>query len=126
MLIAIDSSGCPDTALNTVIIDREYTIYTPNSFTPNGDEINDYFLPKGFGIYGEGFRFYIYNRWGDLLYETSGIFKDYEEAVAEIGWDGRANFGKKIAQQEVYVWLMVTVDSKTKRHEYVGHVTLLR
>jgi len=41
-------------------------------------------------------------------------------------WDGKANDGSKIVPQGVYVWLIRTKDIKRKRHQYVGHVTLIR
>ena len=60
---------------------------------------------------------YIYDRWGDLIYETHDIKKP---------WDGRANDGRDIAQQDVYVWVVITRDIMDKSHKYVGRVTLIR
>ena len=84
------------------------------------------YLEAKHNLLNEGFEFYIYNRWGDLIYEASGTFSDYQSALAVIGWDGRANFGEDIAQQDVYVWLVMAADTKGKKHQYLGHVTLIR
>ena len=59
----------------------------------------------------------IYDRWGDLIFET----KD-----DQVPWDGRANDGKEIAQQDVFIWMILALDDQAKRHQYIGHVTLIR
>ncbi|MFH1320783.1 MAG: PKD domain-containing protein [Bacteroidota bacterium] len=118
LLTVYDSSGCEDTALYYVTIRGEYILFTPNAFIPNSQiEENRYFLPKGLGLEEVEFEMYIYDRWGDLIYETDDINKP---------WDGTANDGKEVAQNDVYVWVIKTRDFKNKRHQYVGHVTLIR
>ena len=117
LLLTKNVDGCVDTAIHDVLIMEEYIVFTPNSFTPNKDGINDFFMPVGIGIDPDNFRLSIYNRWGDKIYETKDINKP---------WDGRANDGKYRAQTEVYIWVLSTVDPKQAKHEYVGHVTLIR
>ena len=112
--------GCQDIAMDTIVITNEFILFAPLAFTPGGDNVNDYFLPRGIGISEEHFKFYIYDRWGDLIYEHSGSYSEW------LGWDGRANDGKETAQQDVYVWLIRAEDLDGNAHEYVGHVTLLR
>ena len=68
----------------------------------------------------ETFEFYIYDRWGDLIYKSTGTFNNY------IGWDGVANRGNKQAQEDVYVWLIRTDDLNGDTHEVIGHVTLIK
>jgi len=96
----------------------DYELFAPNAFTPDNDDlINDTFFPKGIGIDVSSFEMYIFNRWGDLIFETHDINK---------GWDGRANDGKNIVQQGVYVWLVLTKDFSGYPHEHIGRVTLIR
>ncbi len=117
-LIATNSSGCADTIMLFVTIEGEYIIFIPNTFTPNGDGVNDYFFPKGVGIDNSNFRFYIFDRWGDQIFVSNDI-NQY--------WDGRANKGSRIAQEDVYIWLIIaTAASSGEHHQYVGHVTLIR
>ena len=118
--IVTNSFGCKDIAIDTIEITNEYILFAPLAFTPGGDNINDYFLPRGMGISDEKFRFYVYDRWGDLIYQHDGAYSEW------LGWDGKANDGKERAQQDVYVWLIRTEDLDENAHEYVGHVTLLR
>jgi gliding motility-associated-like protein len=54
-------------------------LYVPNAFTPNGDGRNDFFKPLVFGNVAH-FRFAVYNRWGEKVFETFTLGQ---------GWDGR-------------------------------------
>lgn len=114
-LIASNTYGCTDTTIQEVDVQPEYTFYVPNAFTPNGDGLNDSFFPSGTGINYDDFRMFIYNRWGELIYQTD-----------DAPWDGRVVGSPEVAQQGVYVWKVVTRDISQKQHEYTGHVSLLR
>jgi gliding motility-associated-like protein len=121
-LTVYTSEGCMDIIVQELVIEGEYILFAPNAFTPDGDGFNDFFLPKGVGITGEDFDLVIYNRWGDLIREVSGVFSDDVTA----GWDGRANNGNGIVQMDVYVWVIHTRDSNGGKHQYIGHITLLQ
>ena len=116
-LIVSDSIGCTDSIMHSVYIRQEYILFAPNTFSPNGDGKNEEFIPKGIGLKDVEFEMYIYDRWGDLIYETTDIKKP---------WDGTANKGQMEAQEDVYVWLVYTKEANRKKHQYVGHVTLIR
>ncbi len=55
-------------------------IYIPNAFTPNGDGINDTFGVKGEGI--KNFHLYIYNRWGEKIFETTNPRQQWDGLYA--------------------------------------------
>ena len=122
-LIVENAYGCRDTVTSFLLtIEGDYTIFVPSAFTPNGDGFNDTFFPKGIGITDPDFQFTmsIYDRWGDLVYETDDPAKP---------WNGKANKGEKTAQEDVYVWMITTQDNTEtvgKKHQYFGHVTLIR
>jgi gliding motility-associated-like protein len=106
--------NCPDTAQLRVIVRPEYRFYVPNTFTPNGDGLNDEFLPAIIGA--EEYRFLIFNRWGELLFETNNT---------KAGWDGRFKGDK--CQQDVYVWKIEFRNAETEQQEnFIGHVNLIR
>jgi gliding motility-associated-like protein len=115
-LTAYDLNGCNNTHCETVIIDDVFLIYVPNAFTPTGDGINDVFIPIINGIIPESYQFMIFNRWGELIFETNNPQK---------GWDG-THKGLN-SQQDVYVWKIIVKDAVSgKKRDFKGHVTLLR
>ncbi len=107
--------GCTSTFTQTIYIEGDYTFYTPNAFTPDGDGRNDTFRPLGIGIDRDDYKFYIFNRWGQLIFEGYNPFDE---------WDGK--FQNVMSQQDVYVWKVITKDFEGNTQEYMGHVTLVR
>jgi gliding motility-associated-like protein len=112
-LIVKNQYGCSDTAQRLVVIDPAYVIYVPNAFTPNGDGLNDIFQPKGYYI--SKFEISIFDRWGEQVFSSNDIMK---------GWDGTVK--GRIAENSVYVWKVIVVDTQKKRHDLTGHVTLMK
>ncbi len=116
-LVATNAFGCSDTAKVIVRILDELVYYVPNSFTPNGDEQNNIFQPvftSGFDPYS--FRLLIFNRWGEVLFES----KD-----AKVGWDGTYN--GILAQEGIYSWTITFKDPDTdKKYSVNGHVTMIK
>lgn len=117
MQIVTDEFGCLDTAYNEVIVVESYAIYIPNAFSPNGDGLNDYFRPSGIGIDPDNFQMWIYDRWGNLMFQTSNI-NSY--------WDGNVQ-GKsyKDINQDVYSYRIILKSTAGKDFEYYGHVVKL-
>jgi len=108
--------GCVDTADATITIKDAIFIYPPklpSAFSPNNDDMNDIFIPRGGPFKSIDFR--VYDSWGGAIYSTTTIGE---------GWDGTyKGVDQKIG---VYVWTLkaVTIDGEeyTKR----GDVTLIR
>ena len=114
------SNGCVSNPQETVItIDNcpEELIYIPNTFTPDGNEHNQTFLPvftSGFDPYD--YNLSIYNRWGNLIFESN----DHK-----VGWDGTFNNG--YAQDGTYHWIIQYGDLQTdKKTKITGFITLLK
>ncbi|BAX78528.1 T9SS type B sorting domain-containing protein [Labilibaculum antarcticum] len=106
-----DMNGCVGVDSITVYMDR-YRIFVPNAFTPDGNGVNDTFRPSITGdIAGEDIEMYIYNRWGELIYEFTDLGQ---------GWDGTYK-GQK-ANTGVYVWILI-VNGKARKD---GNVSLIR
>ncbi|MFN8116574.1 MAG: PKD domain-containing protein [Bacteroidia bacterium] len=115
-LIVMNLYGCTDTAYVPVEITPEFTFYIPNAFSPtNNDGINDYFNGTGIGI--ATYEMWVFDRWGEKIFYTDDIKK---------GWDGRVQGKGAEGKQDVYVWKVRLKDVLGKKHEYIGHVTLLR
>ncbi len=115
-LIVSNSYGCLDTAYLRLEIGPEFTFYIPNAFTPgNEDGVNEVFTGKGIGI--EKYEMWVFDRWGSNIFYANDIFK---------GWDGTVQGKSEQCKQDVYVWKVKITDIFGKKHDYIGHVTLLR
>ena len=114
-LIVTNSFGCKDTTVLCVIINPEFTFYIPNAFSPNGDGTNEEFYGKGDFI--ADFEMLIFDRWGNKIFRSTDINKH---------WDGRANNGAEIAQQDVYIYVVNIKDIKKEEHHFHGTVTLIK
>jgi gliding motility-associated-like protein len=115
VLLVANQYGCMDTAYVPVEIGPEFTFYIPNAFTPsNNDGINDYFNGIGIGI--AEYEMWIFDRWGERIFYTNDINK---------GWDGKVQGKSPEGKQDVYTWKVKLKDVLGKKHDYIGHVTLL-
>jgi len=116
MLIQRTENGCVDSIIKFIDVVEDFNVFIPNSFTPNGDGLNDMFLVKGLGFKPEGYSMEIFDRWGHSLFFS----KDFTK-----GWDGTA---KGIQSQDgVYIYKIRAVGANGEgRKEYIGHVTLMK
>jgi gliding motility-associated-like protein len=85
-------------------------IFIPNAFSPNNDGANDVFRVLGGNIFD--FNLKIYNRWGELVFESNKI---------DEGWDGKYK-GKDVTAG-VYVWLLDAKDTKGKMINYDSQIS---
>lgn len=110
--------GCIDTAVSLIRIKGIYTFYIPNAFTPNGDELNSIFIPKGVGIDETEYGFWIFDRWGNLIWHTNKWGE---------GWDGRSNGGSAVSQIDTYIWKVhVKEQDSNRKHDYIGRVSIVK
>lgn len=114
-LTATNQFGCKDAVIHDVIVKGIFTFYTPNTFTPNEDFINDVFLPIGFGWDPDKYQLEIFDRWGNNCFTTKEVGR---------GWDGRANNGNKTAQIGTYTWKVELTDLFGVSHNYIGRIML--
>lgn len=110
-----NTDGCWDTVQQLVIVSPEFTFFIPNAFTPNNDGINDEFFGTGIGIVE--YNLFIFDRWGNLIFSTDDLNDK---------WNGKANLGAEMAQQDVYVWKVKLKDIFGKHHNYIGTVTIVK
>jgi gliding motility-associated-like protein len=115
--LTVSNGDCERSIKKMVIVKDEYTFYLPNAFTPNDDGRNDVFYPVGTGIDPSAFMMQIFNRWGELIFETYNYGEQY-------GWDGTIR--NKPAPIDVYVWRIYTRDHLGVDRDYMGHVLLYR
>ncbi len=116
VLTVTDSYGCTDSTKRTVIIKSVFTVYIPNSFTPDQDGLNETFGPVCNGIDKDGYEMFIFDRWGGEIYSTNDILKQ---------WDGTKNNVNVPVGTYAY-HIVVKEEYSDKKYEYIGKVNLIR
>ena len=111
-LTVSDSNLCIDSVIKQIAIKLNFNFYIPNSFTPNGNLINDSFGPVG-DIFRncKRYKFSIYNRWGERIFYSNNIAKK---------WNGEN------AQSGLYLWHLEIEDSVGEVIKRNGEVNLYR
>ena len=104
------AEGCTDTSA-VMMVNTWFPVNVPNAFTPNSDGLNDVFKPVVDAEQVRQFSMSIYNRWGQLFFETN---------VASKGWDG------KDALPGVYSWVITYSNVVGKIFKLKGSVVLIK
>ncbi len=110
----ITKDGCIGYDTINITVSNEPYIFVPNAFTPNGDGSNDFLK-----IIASGYKklnyFKIFNRWGQMVFNTSN-FKQ--------GWNGK--FKNKDADIGTYYWVLSATDPNNRTVIDKGDITLIR
>ena len=94
-------------------------VFIPNTFSPNGDGVNDVFYPRGTGLFSiKTMR--LFNRWGEVVFEKNG-FRPNEAAS---GWNGTYNNQK--LTPDVYVYTIEIVCDNSSTLVFKGNITLIQ
>jgi gliding motility-associated-like protein len=118
-LLASTSMGCMDSISIEIPANLGEIYYIPNTFTPDGDKYNQVFKPvftSGFSI--DGYEMLIYNRWGELLFESHNPYA---------GWDGSYGLEGLDCSTGTYSYkINIKLQDKEEVLIIMGHVNLLR
>jgi gliding motility-associated-like protein len=113
-------NGCVSNPQNfyvTIELCPNELFYIPNAFTPDGDERNNTFKPvitSGVDLFN--YSFYIYNRWGQVIWESYN---------PNMGWDG--TFNNIMCQDGIYTWKLKFKTPKTDEiKQFGGSLTIIR
>jgi gliding motility-associated-like protein len=114
-LIASNEEACKDTVVNPIFSYPPFNMWIPNTFTPDGDGVNDAFA----GI-GEGFvsyEMYIFNRWGEQIFRTNNY---------DARWgDGSRGILDNIPI-DVYSYKIIVRLPTLETRQFIGRVTVIR
>jgi gliding motility-associated-like protein len=118
-MVVTDELGCTDTASYIIEFDPDFVFYIPNSFTPDGDRINQIFLPVfSGGIDAANYQMLIFNRWGEIIFESQD---------PTIGWDASFSLNGNPCQAGTYTYVVsFKVPSLSEQKTISGHVNLIR
>ena len=112
MLIVKDVNECMDSITKYIVMYYDFVLHVPTAFTPNDDGDNDKFGPQGLRMEKyKSYSFYIYNQWGEIIFETEDINE---------WWDGADS------QHGSYAWAIVIVDELGAKRKKVGNILLIK
>ena len=122
-ITAIEKINGYDTSVSNVYcLAPNSVLFVPTGFTPNNnDNLNDDFIPYSAFLFDKkgdklrSYQFSIYNRWGELLFNTDDPAR---------GWDG--SFNNKAAPLGTYLYSVKAVGLDGKAHQKNGYVALIR
>ncbi|MBC6995581.1 gliding motility-associated C-terminal domain-containing protein [Neolewinella lacunae] len=115
------ADGCVATASTEIIVDRQRNVFFPTAFSPNGDGINDVFIPYADPkLVSRVMAFHIYDRWGNEVFVGS----DFAPGDGAAGWDGHFN-GKRM-NPAVFVFTATVEFVDGRQVDYRGEVALVQ
>lgn len=116
-VVTISDNNCSISDHVTINDFCPWTLYVPNSFSPNNDGTNDYFYANGYNI--QDFKMLVYDRWGMKIFESDDL---------NTPWDG-TYLGNSV-QIDVYVYKIYysveNIDGNMEKETKVGTVTILK
>lgn len=116
-----DNNGCKNSDTIKIRAADYENLRIPAAFTPNGDGTNDKWLfpapvdGMNVSLFFEDITVRIFNRWGKLVWESSGTFKE---------WDGKDLNGRELPMDSYHYLIKFRVGEKT--HMYKGSITIIR
>ena len=113
-LTAINDIGCSSEIIKTIQVNPEYNLFIPNTFTPDGDGINDVFIAKGMRL--TYIEMQIFDRWGGVVFESSDI---------NLGWNGN-NFSGEQLDSGIYLYHIAVYDLNGRLWVYNGELNLIK
>lgn len=118
---AIDVNGCVDSINSWVFVKEISDVFIPNTFSPNQDAINDYFIPfVNNKTVVKISKLEVFNRWGELIFSR----KDFNPNDEQLGWDG--TFNGKILNSAVFVYVIEVEFINGRKKIYKGDITLIQ
>lgn len=108
-----NSYGCKDTTQKPLKIKPTFAIWIPNAFTPDGDNVNDYFTIKGYGIIQ--LETLIFDRWGEIVFNSNEL---------EPKWNGI--YKGSLVKTDVYIYKVKARDIFGEWHNFTGRVSVIK
>jgi gliding motility-associated-like protein len=117
-LEGVNQEGCVADTCRTIVLESILQVWTPNAFTPDQDNLNEFWRPTINGADRQGYHLWIYDRWGTLVFESTD---------PDAGWDGSIQGGDYYPQGGIFVWRMELKRLSDSAFEvFEGSILLLR
>lgn len=119
-ILAIDRVGNVSLPSDTLCLSKCSIFELPNTFTPNDDGSNDFFIPRK-NYYVDVVDFRVFNKWGNLVYETSD---------PALNWDGKNQNNQNVDDGTYYYTCEIFQTNDLGVNEFVevlsGYIEVLR
>jgi gliding motility-associated-like protein len=118
-LKTVDADNCVNESSQNVIINIKNPLLAPTAFSPDGDGLNDYFIPKTLEVKDNwNFELFIYDNGGNLVYKTND---------KEAPWNGRKNnSGEEYKNGNTFMWVAKVKDELGRTGNFMGQVTIIK
>ena len=118
-LIVENMFGCTDEISRTVLVENDFQVYIPNSFTPNDDGLNDVFKPEMEGLeFVTKYEFRVFDKWGTVIFES----EDPKDA-----WLGDTRDNGEYTMNSTFRYqLIIEIEQSAETKMYDGVVTVIR
>lgn len=116
-LTATNENGCSTKTSKVITIEKDYNLLAPTAFSPNGDNLNDDFMPKALPLMQLPFTLTIYDRQGKLVYQTTDSSQP---------WDGINTQDGMPATSGVYVWVCQLTKENGETEIYQNQIIIAK
>ncbi|MBL7813512.1 MAG: gliding motility-associated C-terminal domain-containing protein [Saprospiraceae bacterium] len=116
-LVVSNTYGCTDTITKSLFVEPFSSFFLPNAFSPNNDGVNDVFLGQGYYDSFKSFSLQIFNRWGEIVFQTH---------TPTEGWNGQKNNAGYQLPEGVYLSVLIYKNYTGKEFVIKNYVHLTR
>lgn len=115
-LIVKNDLGCYDTLSQSILVDKDYNLLSPNAFTPNDDNQNDDFLPAALRNTDLAFKMDIIDpKTGAVIYTST-----------KQPWDGLNSTTGRRSDGGTYLWMVTLTRSDNSKEVFKGNVSIIK
>lgn len=116
-LTVTNQFGCSTTVDETITTYENFDLLAPTGFTPDGNGLNERFIPVALKEMGLAFDMVIRNAKGQVVYQTSNPNE---------GWDGTINNAGQKVDAGVYIWTVILKENVVSKKDFNGTIQLKR
>lgn len=112
-----DMNNCPVKHEGEIEVREDYNLLAPSGFSPNGDGLNDRFIPKALLTREVEFKMSIFDRSGGLVYQTTDKYSS---------WDGTTLNGERAKLGNNFVWVVTLINEEGLPEKYSGNIVIVK
>lgn len=116
-LTVTDKNNCKASKTQIINISKDFSVFAPNAFTPNGDGINDVFIPEALNVYDVDFTMTVLDNQNKTVFVSTNANK---------AWNGKLHNTGNPLEEGSYFWIVETKDAYGNTHSWKGQILLQR